>query len=143
MDMARAEKLGLKGGRKIGQLQRGETVEVEGNEVTPEMISSIKKGKKFAMVADTKQCNGAIAIAEDADIMVCEATYANDQEEKANKFKHLTAQQAAGIAQQAGAKKLVLTHFSQRYTTLDPHLQEAKVLHDNTVIAHDFMKFSL
>ncbi|MBR9703199.1 ribonuclease Z, partial [Candidatus Woesearchaeota archaeon] len=53
------------------------------------------------------------------------------------------AEQAAGIAQQAGAKKLILTHFSQRYKDLNPMLDEAQTLHNDTKLAYDFMKIEL
>lgn len=143
MDMERAAAHGLKSGRKIGMLQRGESVTHNGKEIMPEMVSSIVRGKRFALIADTKPCNGAIALAEDADVLVCEATFASEHEEKANLFKHMTAEQAAGIAQQAGVKQLVLTHFSQRYNDLNKHLEEARVLHHDTTLAYDFMKFEL
>lgn len=143
MEMDKAAKFGLKGGRKIGQLQRGETVEHNGQEITPDMVSYIKKGKKLAVVADTGVCNEAVNLAEDADVLIIEATYCKEHEEKAIKFKHLTSEQAAGIAQQAGVKKLILTHFSQRYTNLDAHLNEAKTLHDDTVLGYDFMRIDL
>jgi len=140
MDMKKAEAFGLRGGRKIGLLQKGETVEHKGETVTPEMVSWVQEGKKFTLIPDTKICNEAVALAEDADILVTEATYRKEHEERAHKFKHLTSEEAASIAQRAGAKKLILTHFSQRYPDLTPHLEEAKIIHHDTVLAYDFMK---
>ena len=143
MDMEKAGKLGLKSGRKIGLLQKGETVKHDGREIKPEMVSDVVKGKKFTVVADTKPCNEAVRLAENSDVLVIESTFSAEHEDKARKFKHLTAEQAAGIAQQAGVKKLILTHFSQRYKDLNPMLDEAQTLHNDTKLAYDFMKIEL
>jgi len=140
MDMKRAEKLGLKPGRKIGQLQRGETVKHDGKEIAPEMVGSIVKGKKFTLIPDTKLCNEAIKLAEGSDLLVCESSFGSELEEKARKFRHLTAEHAASIAQQAGAKRLILTHFSQRYKQVDALVKEAKVLFPDVEAAFDLMK---
>lgn len=143
MDMEKAGKLGLKSGRKIGLLQKGETVKHDGREIKPEMVSDVVKGKKFTVIADTKPCNEAVRLAENSDVLVIESTFSSEHEDKARKFKHLTAEQAAGIAQQAGVKKLILTHFSQRYKDLNPMLDEASVLYPKTTLAYDFMKIEL
>ena len=143
IDMVRAEKLGLKPGRNIGLLQQGKTILHEDKEITPDMISTIEPGKKFTLIADTRRCNEAVMLAEKADLVVIEATFSKEHEEKAHDFKHLTAEQAAGIAQQAGADRLILTHFSQRYKDLNDHLEEARTLHNNTELAFDFMKKQL
>ena len=143
VNMKQAEKLGLKPGRNIGLLQQGKTITHEGKEITPDMISTVVVGKRFTLVPDTKECNEAILLAQDADTLVIEATFSSEHEEKARAFKHLTAQQAAGIAQSANVNQLILTHFSQRYQDLNAHLEEARTLHNNTVLAFDFMKINL
>lgn len=143
VDMLRAKELGLKPGREIGLLQRGETIEFEGKTIEPDMISTIEKGKKFVLIPDTRNCHQAVELAQDANLLIVEATFSKEHEEKAYQFKHLTSEQAASIAEQAGADLLVLTHFSQRYKDLNDHLEEARTLHNNTILAHDFMKLDL
>lgn len=143
IDMDRAKKFNLTQGAKIGKLSRGQTVEHDGKEITPEMVSYFTESKRFVIIPDTAPNNGIPMIAESADIMLCEATFANDNEEKARAFKHMTAANAALLAQQAGAKRLILTHFSQRYPVVDQHLEDAQVHFPKVEAAHDFMKFSL
>ncbi len=143
MNMEKAKAFGLTGGHKVGKLSRGESVEQNGTTITPDMVTWVRKGKKFCLVPDTGLCNEAVTLAEDADLLVIEATYCKEHEDKAQKFKHLTSEQSASIAQRASVKKLVLIHFSQRYTNLDAHLNEAKTIHTDTVIGYDFMKIEL
>ena len=64
---------------------------------------------------DTRLCDAAFALADGADMLVCESTFANAEAGLARDYGHLTAGQAGQIAAQAGARLLVLTHFSQRY----------------------------
>ena len=143
IDMRRAATHGLKGGPKIGRLQRGETVSHDGKEITPDMVSTVVAGKKFVLIADTMPCNEAVHLAENADLLVCESTFDNALEEKAHKFKHMTAEQAGSLAQQAGAKRLILTHFSQRYAHVDRLTEEARLLFPHAEAAFDFMKLKL
>ena len=79
----------------------------------------------------------------DADILVCEATYADDLQEKAAEYKHMTSRQAGLLANQANVKKLILTHFSQRYKTLEEIENDAKDVFSNTICAYDFMKIKI
>lgn len=143
IDMERAAEYGLKGGPLIGKLQRGETVEFKGKRITPDAIGHVQQGKKFVLIPDTGLTNEIPLLAENADVVVSEATYANEHEPKAAQFKHLTAAQAALLARQAGVKHLILTHFSQRYARVDHLLEEAKLHHDHVEAAHDFMKIKL
>ena len=72
-----------------------------------------------------------------------ESSYATKMEEKADKHMHMTAQQAAQIAHQANVKKLILTHFSQRYKTVEEIEENARDIFPETVCAFDFMKVKL
>ena len=79
-------------------------------------------------------------LAENTDLLISESVYESSMQEKADEYKHLTAKDAATIASQADVKKLVLTHFSQRYKTVEEIEEEAKTIFPNTVCAFDFMK---
>ena len=82
----------------------------------------------MAFVMDTRVCDGAYELAEDVDLLVIESTYLSSEEREAGAHGHLTARQAARIAKESGAKRVVLTHFSQRYGSLKPFLAEAREL---------------
>ena len=71
------------------------------------------------------------------DLLVIESTYLSSEEREARDRGHLTARHAATIAKEAGAKRMVLTHFSQRYGSLKPFLAEARALHDDVIAVRD------
>ncbi len=102
-------------GPDIGRLQREGRLEAGGRVVTVEQVSEPRPGQRFAFVMDTRLCDAAFALAERADMLVCESTFADAEAGLAAEFGHLTAGQAGRIAAESGARLLVLTHFSQRY----------------------------
>lgn len=125
-------------GPRVGALQRVGELETAAGTVRLEDVSEPRRGQRFAFVMDTRWCDGALALAERADLLVCEATFADDDAELADPYGHLTARQAGRLAREAGARRLVLTHFSQRYDDeLDPLLAQASEEHDDVVLAHD------
>jgi ribonuclease Z len=143
MDMNKLKKYGITYGPIIGQLQNGETVTHENNNITPEMVSELKKGLKITFILDTGLCENAITLAENSDLLVCEATYSSELGEKAENYKHMTAKDAALLANNAGAKRLIITHISQRYKTSGEILEDAKNVYENVEVAHDFMKVKI
>ena len=102
-------------GPDIGLLQRQGWLDVPGRRVTVEQVSTPRRGQRFAFIMDTRLCDAAFALAEGADMLVCEATFTDDDVALAGEYGHLTAGQAGRIAAESGARLLVLTHFSQRY----------------------------
>lgn len=142
MNVNALKKLGIKPGPLIGQLQNGKTITYKGKKITPDLVSKVVKGKKFAFVTDTLPCKGAVDLAKDSELFLCEATFDSSMEDKAEKYTHLTAQQAAQIASQANAKKLVLTHFSARYKDAKILEEDAKTVFPNTIAARDLIKIS-
>lgn len=143
IDMQKASAAGLTEGRLIGEIQRGANIKINDKIITPDMISTIKKGKKIGIVLDTGLCPGASLVAEDVDLLVCEASYASAKEEKAENNKHLTSKQAAILASNTNVKKLILTHISQRYKSGEEVLEDAKNVFENVEVAYDFMKVKL
>jgi len=83
--------------------------------VTVEEVSEPRRGQRFAFIMDTRLCDAAFALADEADMLVCESTFADAEAGLAREYGHLTAGQAGRIAAESGARLLVLTHFSQRY----------------------------
>jgi ribonuclease Z len=106
-------------GPDIGRLQREGRLAAGGRTVTLDQVSEPKPGQRFAFVMDTRLCDAAFALADRADMLVCESTFANAEAGLARDYGHLTAGQAGQIAAQSGARRLVLTHFSQRYESGD------------------------
>jgi ribonuclease Z len=102
-------------GPDIGRLQREGRLTVGGRLVTLEEVSEPRRGQRFAFVMDTRLCDAAFELADGADMLVCEATFADADAGLARDYGHLTAGQAGRIAAEAGARLIVLTHFSQRY----------------------------
>jgi ribonuclease Z len=106
-------------GPDIGLLQRARRLSTGGRTVTLEQVSEPRAGQRFAFVMDTRLCDAAFALADQADMLVCESTFAKAEAALARDYGHLTAGQAGQIAAQARVRLLVLTHFSQRYES-DP-----------------------
>ena len=102
-------------GPDIGRLQREGSLPAAGRRVTLEEVSEPRRGQRFAFIMDTRLCDAAFALADQADMLVCESTFADTEAALAQDYGHLTARQAGRIAEEAGARLLVLTHFSQRY----------------------------
>lgn len=113
------------------------SITIDGREVLLEDVSEPRPGQSMAFVMDTRLCDGAFALAQGVDLLVCESTYLSSEEREAREHGHLTARQAGQIAREAGARRLVLTHFSQRYGSLEPFLEEARLEHDDVVAVVD------
>ncbi len=114
----RLAELGI-AGPDIGRLQHEGSLFADGRLVTLEEMSEPRRGQRFAFIMDTRLCDAAFALADQADMLVCESTFAETEAALAREYGHLTAGQAGRIAAQAGARLLVLTHFSQRYDRED------------------------
>jgi ribonuclease Z len=102
-------------GPDIGRLQREGRLVTGERLVTVERVSEPRPGQRFAFIMDTRLCDAAFELADGADMVVCESTFADTEAALAREYGHLTAGQAGRIAAESGARLLVLTHFSQRY----------------------------
>jgi ribonuclease Z len=125
-------------GPDVGRLQReGSLVTGDGRTVTLNAMSEHRPGQIFAFVMDTRLCDGAVALAEGADLLVCESTFLERDADLAAAYGHLTAAQAARLAVEAGARQLVLTHFSQRYPDDADFAAEAGEIFPDVVVVKD------
>ena len=86
---------------------------------------------------DTAWCDAALELADGADLVVCEATFLSTEQHLAAKYGHITAREAGRLAAQAGARRLVLTHFSRRYPDVQAFADEAGEEFDDVVLATD------
>jgi ribonuclease Z len=143
IDLDAVKKFGIPHGPLLGDLQSGKSVMIKGKKISADDVTNIKKGKILAFVEDTALNSNCVKLAKGADILVCEATYADELEEKANAYKHLTAKQAAMIANEADADKLILTHFSSRYKDVDQIKEDAGNIFSNSICAYDFLKITI
>lgn len=109
-----------------GELAATGEVTVAGRRVRLEEVATPRRGPVVALVMDTRDSDGARRAADGADLLVIEATFRDDQRELAEEVGHLTATQAATIAREAGARRTVLTHLSQRYPDPGGHLADAR-----------------
>jgi ribonuclease Z len=121
-------------GPDVGRLQRDGQLDHDGALVQLSEVSEPRRGQKFAFIMDTALCDAAFELADDADLLVCESTFADADADLAGKYRHLTAGQAGQIAAAAGARRLVLTHFSQRYDDLAPLRRDAAAAYDGEII---------
>lgn len=142
IDVAKAGKLGLEGSI-LGQIQQGKDVEWKGRKIKATEVTYIQKGKKVSYIADTLPCDGAYALAKDADLLISEGTHLDEIHEKTEKFMHMTVKQAALIASESNAKKLIVTHLSQRYKRPLEAAEEACTYFPNSLVAEDFMKVKI
>jgi ribonuclease Z len=127
--------------QKISELTKGKDIEIDGKKIKSKDYTYRQEGKKIAFLFDTGVCKNAEKLAKDADLLISESTYSDEDKELAIEHKHLTSVQAARIAKKAKAKKLILTHISQRYENREGILvKEAKKVFGNVEISHDFMK---
>ncbi|MCK4521013.1 MAG: ribonuclease Z [Nanoarchaeota archaeon] len=143
IELSKAKKLGLKEGPLLGKLQDGKSITFNGKKIKPDMVCYVVEGKKITYIADTLQCKNAYKLAENSDLMICEATYASAMGEKVEERFHMSAKQAGLIANKANVNELILTHLSARYKDDSEVLEDAKDVFNNVRVAHDFMKIKL
>jgi ribonuclease Z len=149
-DIEKAKALEIPAGPIYGQLKRKETVTLEDGRVIngAELCGPTEIGRKIAYCTDTVYCDGAVQLAKDADVLIHEATFAHQDAEMAFQRLHSTTTMAAQTAYGAGARKLIMTHFSPRYAPgntvdLKDLLKEAKAIFPKTIMAHDFMVYDV
>lgn len=141
---AKADELGVPFGPERRELVNGKAVTLSnGRTVKPDDVLGMwQKGTKLVFVGDTGRTDDILEHCRDADALVIEATYLNREAEMARQFSHLTAQQAAELANEAGVKKLILTHLSRRYRERDV-IAEAQAIFPESFVARDFDSFQV
>ncbi|MHA6484017.1 ribonuclease Z [Paenibacillus sp. strain BS8-2] len=141
------QELGLEAGPMYGKLKRGEAVTLaDGRVVTPESVTDgVIPGRIVTILGDTSPCDHAVQLARGADLVVHEATFAGGMEAKAHEFGHSTTIEAATAARDAGAKLLVMTHFSGRYNNEELALLEleARTIFSNSYAALDLASYEI
>jgi len=138
-DVGGADALGVPNGPERGVLQGGEPVKLaDGRTVTPDQVlGPPRPGRKLVITGDTAPTDGIVEAAWEADVLVTEATFSDEERDRAQETKHQTATQAAETARRANVGLLALTHLSNRY--FGPEIaQEAREIFPETVVPRDF-----
>jgi ribonuclease Z len=136
----RARELGVPEGPLWGRIHRGLAVTLDdGRTIDPqELVGPPRPGRRVIITGDTRPCESTLEAARGADLLVHEATFGDEEAERATQTGHSTAREAAGIARAAGVRKLVLTHFSARYSRDASELErEARTVFDAVVVGKD------
>ncbi|MBC1421183.1 ribonuclease Z [Listeria seeligeri] len=147
LDAARLKADGVEPGPIFQKLKNGEVVTLpDGREIDGKnYIGEPQKGKIISIFGDTRETASEYALAENADVLIHEATFEGDKGKMAAEYMHSTTIQAAELAKKAGVKKLILTHISSRYDreASKALLIEAKSVFENTEIAYDLAVFQI
>ena len=141
---AKADELGVPFGPERRDLVAGNEITLpDGRRVRPDdVLGPVQKGVKLVVVGDAGKTDDLLEVSRDADALVIESTYLDEEADMAHQFSHLTARQGAELATKAGVKKLILTHISRRYREKDV-LKEAQAIFPNTAVARDFDSFQI
>lgn len=154
-NLAKAKKLGIPEGPAFAKLQSGQTITITVQDgsakankttktITPNMVlGKPRPGRKLVYSGDTKPTDNLIKFAKDCDVLIHEATANSELEEKANKYGHTSAKQAATAAKKCGAKQLFITHISPRYADANIIKKEAKSIFKKTTVAEDFLEYEV
>jgi ribonuclease Z len=138
---------GVKPGPLFKALKNGEMVQLDDGRVLngKDYLGDPQKGRIITVLGDTRVCSNALILAESADFLVHEATFSAEETEMASAYFHSTTVQAAETAMKAGAKQLILTHISSRYTLEDSERlkEESKAIFVNTIMAEDLMAIKI
>nr|WP_256306635.1 ribonuclease Z [Halobellus litoreus] len=132
-DREKAEDLGVPVGPKFGRLHDGESVELaDGTVVDPEeVVGDPRPGRRFVYTGDTRPVDATVDVVDAPDLLVHDATFAEEWADRAGQTGHSTGREAAEIANRAGARRLALTHISSRYAAdASPIEREAREVFD-------------
>ena len=139
-DVEKARSLGIPEGPLWGTLTKGEAVQLSnGQTVRPsDVVGEARPGRLVAFTGDTRPCHATIDAAQGADLLIHEATFGEEERDRARDTGHSTAKEAAQVALAANAKRLVLSHVSARYSlSAEELVREAREVFPNSSVAKD------
>ena len=149
-DIEKAKALQIPSGPVYGKLKQGATVTLEdGRQIDGKQFCGEPEiGRKIVYCTDTVFCDAAVDLAQDADVLIHEATFAHQDAEMAFERLHSTSTMAAQVALLAGVKQLIMTHFSPRYAPgnniqLSDLKEEARAIFPQTKLAYDFFTYQV
>lgn len=142
----KAREMGIPEGPAWGRIHKGQSVTLDdGRVIEPsELVGPTRPGRTIVFTGDTAPCDATVEAARNADLLIHEATFADDEQPRADETGHSTARGAADVAKRAGVKQLILTHLSARYSVnASDLLSQAREIFPDTVIARDGMEFDV
>ncbi len=144
LDKKKLKKVGLLNSPLCRKLKEEGRVTVNGREVRLEDVSKpLRRPLRVGIVMDTRPFPKLVEHVKGCDLLVCEATFSEELKEKAHDYGHMTAKDAARLAKKAGAKTLVLTHYSSRYEDEKVLEKEAREIFRNSFASYDFYRIVL
>lgn len=142
-DPQRAQELGVTPGPDFGRLQRGEAISTPNGWVRPDdVMGETRPGRKLVFTGDTRPCASVIQAAQGADLLVHDATFTGEAQERAEQTMHSTGAEAASVGKAADVKLLALTHTSFRHHPREV-LAEARTIFDRVILPNDFDRLVL
>ena len=141
-----ARELGVPEGPSWGELHRGRAITLaDGRVIEPSLlVGAPRAGRKIVITGDTRPCPATVEAARDADLLVHEATFGDEEGARAVETGHSTAREAATVAAEAGVRSLVLMHFSARYSRDATELgREAREVFESTLVGKDGMEIEV
>jgi len=138
-DVEKAKAAGIPEGPMWGKLAKGEPIEFDGRKLTADgFVGDARPGRLVVFSGDTRPCAATVDAAQGADLLVHEATFGEEERDRARDTGHSTAKEAAQVALAAKAKRLLLSHVSARYSiSADELVKEAKEVFPNVGVAKD------
>ncbi|MEK6883211.1 MAG: ribonuclease Z [Nanoarchaeota archaeon] len=141
IDKKKLKKYKIDAGPWLQDLKKGKDITYNKRKIKSKDVTFLQNGKKISIIMDTGFNNKILPFVKDADLLISESSFLDEDSEKAKLYKHLTAKQAAETAKKAKVKKLILTHVSQRYTkNIGKVEKEARKIFKNSKLAEDFME---
>ncbi|MCL5730190.1 MAG: ribonuclease Z [Candidatus Pacearchaeota archaeon] len=144
IDKNKLKKLGIKPGKHLAEIKKGKTISYNGKRYSQKDLAFVEKGRKICIVMDGIYEPGIVRYAKESDALIMESAYTDEFAELAKEHKHRTAKQCAEIAKKSDAKRLFLTHLTNRYDK-NPEvvLNEAKKTFKNSFLAQDLKSFEI
>ncbi|MDD3398013.1 MAG: ribonuclease Z [Candidatus Methanomethylophilaceae archaeon] len=144
LDRRRLVELGVPEGPIYSRLQKGESVLWQGKSLEPsEYLGPERPGRSIAYSGDSLPNESLVIQSKGVDLLIHEATFAENERHMAEAHYHSTSAQAAQMALKSEARSLALTHISSRYKDPSLLLKEAQEIFSNTHLANDFLSIKL
>ncbi len=144
LDKDKLKELGLLNNPKCRELKEKGVVSHLGREITVEEVAEpMRRGKKIVYSGDTVACSSLRKASEGADLLIADSAFGEEHRDKSREYMHGTAREMAELAKEAGVKKLVLIHFSNRYRDESLLEDEAREVFENSFAAKDLMKIEV